>query len=51
VRYVADSCDQLPRIHVLEISECYINSGEGIGGSVRTCVCVCVVENGFICRH
>lgn len=24
----------------------YINSGERIGGSVRTCVCV--VENGFL---
>lgn len=27
---------------MLEISECYINSGERIGGSVRTRVCVCV---------
>jgi len=40
VRYVAASCNQLFRIHVLEISECYINSGERIGGSALACVCV-----------
>jgi hypothetical protein len=49
VCYVIASCSQLSRIRVLEISECYINSGERIGGSVRARVCV--VENCFICRR
>lgn len=39
MRYVAATCSQLSRIHVLEIPECYINSGERIGGAVRACLC------------